>query len=75
MTDATDAVDAAEIVHVLRTVRDRFPDGADVLGADALAYCAWNQLIAQIEGTAVVTAKGAEFLGKVGLLYPEHTDG
>lgn len=66
-----DAVDARDIVHVLRSVRDRFPDPTDVLDATALSYCAWNQLIADVDGHAVLTDEGSKFLAKVGLLYPE----
>lgn len=70
-----DLVDARDIVHVLRTVRDQFPDPTDVLSADALAYCAWNKLIAEVDERAVVTTEGAKLLGQLGQLYPGGTDG
>lgn len=65
-----DAVDARDIVHVLRTVQAGFPDPTDVLDAMALSYCAWNKLIAEVDDHAVVTDEGARMLGQLGKLYP-----
>lgn len=65
-----EAVDARDIVHVLRTVQAGFPDPTDILDATALSYCAWNKLIAEVGEHAVVTAEGARFLDSIGQLYP-----
>jgi hypothetical protein len=50
----TEAVDASEVVHVLRLARDGWPDGCEWT-TDGFASAAWNGLIGgtdQVELTA-----------------------
>lgn len=61
------AVDARQIVHVLRTIQAGFPDPAVPWDDDALSYCTWNQLVAVVDDRVVITPAGEKQLGQ---LYP-----
>lgn len=71
METETEAVNIAEVVHVLRLARDGWPKGSD-WSTYGFAAAVWHGFLAgHGDEPVTLTGKGEEFLAKFGPLYRE----